>query len=91
MVPDLSRDPLAGAQNHPGVIQIWASAKTKDNAAEPSLSGYHILLARSCEENASLPIRHAYPEIIFTPCFSGYLHDENGFAIRPDKNDRLQH
>ena len=92
LVPDLSQDPLAGTQDHPGTIQVWATARRNNRVSgEPDLSGHQILLARSCDELLSLPIRPEYPEITFTPCFSGYLHDENGFAIRPYRNDPPQH
>lgn len=84
-VPDMSRDPLAGAPDHPGEFQIWA----KDAA-----TGDLLALLTPFEPAAmqtrmgGLRIRSEYPsEIVFASCKvvgSPLVHDARGFAIRPD-------
>jgi hypothetical protein len=95
-VPDLSRDPLAGAPDHPGELQLWASEKTTGNPlAELVPTGVPALKAKT----GGLKIQTQYPpEIVFTPCApNGKLaRDNSGFAVRsgtvlpgtPDPCDR---
>jgi hypothetical protein len=85
-VPDLSRDPLAGAPDHPGEFEIWARDTASDHIvaqlfpAEPQA-----MKARM----GGLKIQSEYPsETVFAPCASDTpVHDAEGFALRPDVYD----
>ena len=86
-IPDLSQDPLAGASDHPGELQIWARDETSDAivaklipAGPPS----------SKTKMGGLKVRHEYPaEIVFAPCVTNTAQprDAEGFATRPDIAD----
>ncbi len=82
-VPDLSQDALAGAADHPGELQIWASQKAGDRVvAQITPAGPEELKARM----GGIRIQSEYPsEIVFTPCASSPWghHDAEGFALRP--------
>jgi hypothetical protein len=83
-VPDLARDPLAGASDHPGDIQIWAKDKTSgDDVAQLFPSVAPTFRARM----GGLTIQREYPaETVFVPCAaprSLMLIHRDGFTIRP--------
>jgi hypothetical protein len=87
LIPDLSLDPVAGAQDHAGELQIWAKDKISEaivaqlipNGTQPSKT-----------RMGGLRVQNGYPsEIVFVPCAANprLLHDKIGFAIRPDYSD----
>lgn len=83
-VPDLARDPLAGAFDHAGEIQIWAKDKTSgDDVAQLLPGGSTTFRTRM----GGLKIQREYPaETIFAPCAvprSLMLIRRDGFTIRP--------
>jgi hypothetical protein len=86
-VPDLSQDPLAGASDHPGELQIWVRDKTSnDILAQLIPSGTQVIKVRM----GGLKIQREYlSEIAFAPCAVNppQLHDKMGFALRPDPGD----
>jgi hypothetical protein len=86
-VPDLSRDPLAGAPDHAGEFQIWARDKTSgDVVAELVPSGLPALKTQM----GGLKIQTHYPaDILFTPCAVNRspVHNAEGFAVRPNPAD----
>jgi|SRR5579872_4947758 len=86
-VPDLSQDPLAGAPDHPGELQIWARDKTSDDiVAQLTPAGPQVIKVQM----GGLKIQSEYlSEITFTPCAVNppQLHDKMGFALRPDAGD----
>ena len=86
-VPDLSQDPLAGAPDHPGDVQIWAREKASgDIVAQLIPSGPEVSKARM----GGLKILSEYPaDTVFTPCAVNppQAHDARGFALRPDIYD----
>jgi hypothetical protein len=86
-VPDFAHDPLAGASDHPGELQIWARDKTgEDIVAQLRPAGPQVLKTRM----GGLKIQSEYPsETVFAPCAAKlpHLHDEFGFALRPDARD----
>jgi hypothetical protein len=87
MIPDLSKDPLAGAPDHQGELQIWARDETsgaivaKLIPAEPQFVKTRM---------GGLKVQSEYPaEIVFAPCAANtaQVHDRIGFAMRPDLRD----
>ena len=86
-VPDLSQDPLAGAPDHPGELQIWARDKaSEDIVAQLIPAGPQVIKVRM----GGLRIQREYhSEIVFAPCAVNppQLHDAIGFALRPDASD----
>jgi hypothetical protein len=86
-VPDLSRDPLAGAPDHAGEFQIWARDKTSgDVVAEMVPAGLPDLKTQM----GGLKIRTHYPaDIVFSTCAVNRspVHNAEGFAIRPNPAD----
>jgi hypothetical protein len=86
-VPDFSRDPLAGAPDHPGELQIWARDKTsEDIVAQLIPAGPQVIKTRM----GGLKIQSEYPsETVFAPCAANppQVHDAIGFAFRPDAFD----
>lgn len=86
-VPDLSRDPLAGAPDHAGELQIWARDKASGKlVSELVPAGPPELKTRM----GGLKIQTQYPAaIIFTVCSANHAtsHDAEGFAIRPNPGD----
>jgi len=87
-VPDLSQDPLAGAPDHAGEIQIWASDKTTDRLIAQLIPvGLGLMTTRM----GGLKILSEYPsELMFAPCLANpaTLHDRVGFAVRPGSSDQ---
>lgn len=86
-VPNLSQDPLAGAPDHPGELQIWATDKTSGRIVA-------LLIPKAPEaiktRMGGLKIRTEYPsETIFEPCAANpvRVRDANGFALRPGPSD----
>jgi hypothetical protein len=82
-VPDLARDPLAGAPDHAGDIQIWAKDKTSgDDVAQLIPDGSPTYRTRM----GGLKIQREYPaETVFVPCAaprSLMLIHRDGFTIR---------
>jgi hypothetical protein len=82
-VPDFSRDPLAGAPDHPGDIQIWAKDKTSGDDVAQLLPGGP---PTSVTRMGGLKIQREYPaETVFAPCAtprSLMLIRRDGFTIR---------
>ena len=87
VIPDLSQDPLAGAPDHPGEIQIWAKDDTSDAiVAQLIPTDPQPVKTRM----GGLKVQNEYAfEIVFVPCATSYVleHDKIAFAIRPDVND----
>jgi hypothetical protein len=85
-VPDLARDPVAGAPSAAGEIQIWAEDKNTNNLlAQLIPTGHPIVMARM----GGLKLQGEYPsETVFAPCAinRSLLRDERGFARRTDIN-----
>jgi hypothetical protein len=82
-VPDLARDPLAGAPGAAGEIQIWAEDKTtNDLLAQLIPTDRRMAMTRM----GGLKVQSEYPETPFTPCAinRALLHDATGFAQRSD-------
>ena len=86
-IPDLSRDPLAGAPENAGEIEIRATdATTGANIAQLIPSPSYRMRTRL----GGLLIQPAYPvDITFAPCSVNppQIHDANGFARRPAPSD----
>jgi hypothetical protein len=82
-IPDLSRDPLAGAPDRAGEFRIWARDKTSNAATAQLIPSAPPLLRTPL---GGLRIRSEYPsEISFsTKATDCPQHDAEGFAIRPD-------
>jgi hypothetical protein len=86
-IPDLARDPLAGAADHAGEIQIWVRDKASgDDVAQlvPEAStGFATRMG-------GLKIQREYPpETVFAPCAlprSLVLVHRDGFTIRDFKD-----
>ena len=87
-VPDFSQDPMAGAPDHPGEIQIWARDKISDRLiAQLILAGPAVMKTRM----GGLKILSEYPSaLVFSPCVANpaTLHDKVGFAVRPGSGDQ---
>lgn len=87
VIPDLSQDPLAGAADHPGDLQIWAKDRTSEViVAQLTPTGPQLIRTRM----GGLKVQNEYPsEIVFAPCAANppQRHDRIGFAIRPDVSD----
>ena len=86
-VPNFSQDPLAGAPDHAGELQLWATDK---------ISGQIVALLVPTAPQAiktrmgGLKIQTVYPsETTFAPCAVNppRLHDANGFSLRPAPSD----
>lgn len=82
-VPDLSRDPIAGAPDHPGELQIWARDKdTGDDISQLDPSGSPAFKTRT----GGLKIQKEYPpDTVFAACAlrsPPVLLDREGFSIR---------
>ena len=86
-VPDFSQDPLAGAPDHPGELQIWATDQASDGIVALLIpAGPQVIKTRM----GGLKIRSEYPsEIVFAPCAANppQVHDAIGFATRPGPSD----
>jgi hypothetical protein len=81
-VPDLSRDPLASAPDHPGELQIWAKDKgTGEDIAQLIPAGSPVFKTRM----GGLKIQSEYPPgTVFAPCAlprSLVLIHRDGFTI----------
>jgi hypothetical protein len=88
-VPDFSKDPLAGAPDHPGEIQIWARDKTSQEiVAQLIPAGPQVVKTRM----GGLRILSEYPAADFVPCAVNppQLRDRFGFAVRPDADDACE-
>jgi hypothetical protein len=87
-VPDFSQDPMAGAPDHPGEIQIWARDKISDRlVAQLILAGPAVMKTRM----GGLKILRECPSaLVFEPCVANpaTLHDKVGFAVRPGSGDQ---
>jgi hypothetical protein len=86
-VPDFSQDPFAGAPDHPGELQIWATDQASDGIVALLIpAGPQAIKTRM----GGLKIRSEYPpEIVFVPCAANppRVHDAIGFAKRPGPSD----
>jgi hypothetical protein len=86
-VPDFSQDPLAGAADRPGALEIWATDRT--NGATVAL----LIPTAPMDVKArmgGLKIQSTYPpELAFALCLanSSQAHDSFGFALRPGAGD----
>ena len=89
-VPDFSQDPLAGAPDQPGELQIWARDKiNQEIVAQLIPAGNHVMKTRM----GGLKILSEYPaETDFVPCAVNppQLRGPFGFAIRPDADDACE-
>ena len=86
-VPDLSKDPIAGASGHPGELQFWVSGAV-DHAVVAQLvpakgSGLTTPIGGMTIQNG-LPA-----EITFAPCGTSVISrdPETGFTLRPGRYD----
>jgi hypothetical protein len=90
-VPDFSQDPLAGALDQPGELQIWARDKiNQEIVAQLIPAGNQVMKTRM----GGLKILSEYPaETDFVPCAVNplQLRGPFGFAIRPDADDACEH
>ena len=90
-VADFSQDPLAGSPAHAGELQSWARDKaSEDIVAQLVPVGLQVMKARM----GGLKIQSEYPsEIVFAPCAANppQVHNEIGFALRPDAFDACDH
>jgi len=87
VIPDLSQDPLAGAPDHPGELQVWAKDETNDAIVAKLISTDPQFMKTRM---GGLKVQNEYPlEIAFAPCAasSAQGHDRIGFAMRPDIRD----
>ena len=86
-VPNFSQDPLAGAPDHAGELQVWARDKTSgDLVAQMIPAGPQPIKTRM----GGLKIQSEYPsEIVFAPCAANYrpVRDAIGFTLRPGVTD----
>jgi hypothetical protein len=86
-VPDFSQDPLAGATDHLGELQIWARDKVSERlVAQLILSAPGAMKTRM----GGLKILSEYPsDLVFAPCIvnPAAVHDATGFALRPGSSD----
>jgi hypothetical protein len=86
-VPDFSQDPLAGAPDHAGELQIWARDKASgDLVAQMIPAGPQAIKTRM----GGLKIQSEYPsELVFAPCAanSPRVRDAIGFTLRPGASD----
>jgi hypothetical protein len=86
-IPDLLNDPVAGAPDHPGDLQIWARDKvTGAIIAQLVPTGPATLKTPM----GGLKIRSEYPPgMVFAPCAANppQVHDAIGFARRPARFD----
>ncbi len=88
-VPDFSQDPLAGAPDHTGELQIWATDKiTQEVVAELIPAGPKSIKTRM----GALKIQSEYPETTFAPCVANPpgIHDAFGFALRTDDTNTCE-
>jgi hypothetical protein len=86
VLPDFATDPIAGAPDHDGEIEIWTHDKSTGDLVAllvptvPASLKVHF---------GGLKIQRIYPDdVIFTPCASydggrAQVHDAMGFARRP--------
>jgi len=82
-VTDLFRDPLAGAPDGVGELQIWA----KDKVSQNLLAQLIPAAGNATTRMGGLKIEREYPaEVTFVPCAitRSPLQDEKGFAQRSD-------
>ena len=90
LVPAFSQDPLAGALDQPGELQIWARDKINGEiVAQLIPAGNEVMKSRM----GSLKIMSEYPaETDFVPCAVNppQLRGPFGFAIRPDAGDACE-
>ena len=81
-VPDFSQDPLAGAPDHPGELQIWATDQASDGVVALLIpAGPQVIKTRM----GGLKIRSEYPsEIVFAPCAANppQVHDAQRGPLR---------
>jgi len=83
-IPDLSQDPLAGAPDHPGELQIWAKDKTSEALVAQLVPKGPQLKTRM----GGLKVQSEYPsEIVFAPCAANHPQVHDRFAIRADVGD----
>ncbi len=88
-VPDFSQDPLAGAADHSGEIQIWAQDKFSQQAVGELIpAGPKAIKTRM----GALKIQSEYAEMTFTPCVADLprQHDAFGFALRTDDSNTCE-
>jgi hypothetical protein len=86
-VPDLARDPVAGAANHDGELQVWAR--------EPVGDAIPALVVPESPANiktrmGGMKLMSEYPAgMVFSICPTSpaMKHDRDGFAIRPPASD----
>jgi len=88
LVPDFSKDPLAGTADHPGEFQILGRDPGSGKIVALIIPTTQSLRTRM----GGLQIRKQYPETIeFAPCsgpHNGFQpYDEFGFTLRPDPSD----
>jgi hypothetical protein len=87
VIPALSQDPLAGALDHPGELQVWARDETSDAIVAKLIPTEPQFIKTKM---GGLKVQNEYPsEVVFAPCAAGsaQVHDRIGFARRPDIRD----
>jgi hypothetical protein len=86
-VPNFSEDPLAGASDHLGELQVWARDKTSEGIVAQLVPGEPQVIKTRM---GGLKIQREYPsEIVFAPCAANppRLRDATGFTLRPGASD----
>jgi hypothetical protein len=87
-VPDFSADPLAGAPDHQGELQVWVKNPISESVlAQLTPASAGTLTARM----GGLKIQREYPpEITFAPCIANPVpvrDRSTGFTLRPGPGD----
>ena len=89
-VPDFSQDPLAGAPDNPGELEIWA----RDQIREEIVAQLIVSRPQSIKTRmGGLKILSEYPAgTDFVPCATNppNLYGPFGFAVRPDAGDACE-
>jgi hypothetical protein len=81
-VPDLWHDPAAGDPERDGELRILARDQTSGEMVAQLIPMGH---PERKTRMGGLTIQGAYPpEIVFAPCSGRLVHNEFGFALRPD-------
>jgi hypothetical protein len=87
-LPDFSQDPLAGARDHAGSLQIWATDRADGNPVALLVLAERVSAIKT--KMGGLRIQDTYPpKLVFTPCTANPepIRDQFGFTLRPRSKD----